>query len=74
MVVDSESPTCQIDVRNPAAQHASAFQARPQRRKLETITQRRTDQTRRAIDFVGMFLNMWTILDFPIPDQWSALR
>jgi len=30
IVVDSDSPTFQIDVRNSAAQHAGAFQARPQ--------------------------------------------
>src|SRR5258707_14205787 len=30
IVVDSDSPNCQIDVCNSAGQHASAFQARPQ--------------------------------------------
>jgi hypothetical protein len=168
IVVDSDSAICQIDVRNSAAQHAGAFQARPQgtgnvrrfqaarrnfnqhrrkqpriglancgfcpatngrritltkaqkdnpsvaeviarsiaealsrsknakiwamprsaasaspkptlpiakqRKKLETIPQRRPIKVRRAIDFIGISLNMRTILDSPIPDQWSVLR
>jgi hypothetical protein len=39
-----------------------------QRKKLETIPQRRPIKVRRAIDFKGISLNMWTILDsrFPI--------